>query len=776
MAAFPSIFELSSIDGSNGSVLSTNTNLGFNGLAISGAGDINGDGIDDIVVGAENANTSDERNGLNAGQAYIVFGNRSGLNASIDLQNLNGRNGFILNGINRTDGTGFAVSSAGDVNGDGIDDVIIGAPSADLPDSRFNAGQSYIVFGKRTGFDAVLEASALNGSNGFIVNGIGTRGDISNNDNAGRAVDGIGDVNGDGIDDLLITSPGFDPEGRQNAGQSYVVFGKRTGFSSVLSLGSIDGNNGFKINGIAEGDRIGGSASGIGDFNNDGINDFMISAVGASPNGKDRAGQSYVIFGKRNGDFGSTLELADLNGSNGFKINGANALNLSGAAVSGAGDINADGIDDLMIGAPSNVGRSYVVFGRGGSFGTDLDLGNLDGSDGFVINGGTFISGSGEAVSEAGDVNGDGIDDLIIGAPNSRGSGGESFVVYGKSTGFGASLALNDLNGSNGFRLQGQFTSDEAGYSVSGAGDVNADGIDDLLIGEGFFATRADKQGYVVYGRSSAPTVQGRPATAYVNSSNRIVGKAFFAGDIYQGALYSNTDDTGNASDVMLGTSGGDNIWAGTQGDDLIDAGAGSDLLGIGNGNVTAFTGDGDDFVYAIGRGAGNNTINLGSGTNNFYAQAGNNTVSAGGGNDVIGLGTGRDVVSAGNGNNIIYMIEPNSSSAQKTVTTGIGQDYIQTGSGDDLLNGGRGLNSLFGGQGRDTFVARADAYNFIGDFAFGSDRIKIEGVRFEQLSFFQGNPQAGNAATTFIFANNVGIGEVANSTVAALDNAANFV
>ena len=773
MATFPSIFELSSIDGSNGSVLTTNTSLGFNGLAISNAGDINGDGIADIVIGAELASPTDER--LNAGQGYVVFGKRGGLDALIDLPSLNGSNGFVINGINRADGTGFSASSAGDINGDGIDDVIIGAPSADLSESRFNAGQSYIIFGKRTGFSSTLEASALDGSNGFIVSGIGTRGDISNNDNAGRAVDGIGDVNGDGIDDLLMTSPGFDPDGRRNAGQSYVVFGKRTGFSSNLSLGSINGSNGFKINGIAENDRIGGSVSSLGDFNNDGISDFIIGAGGASPDGKDRAGQSYVIFGKRTG-FGSALELSDLNGSNGFKVNGANALNRAGTAVSGAGDINADGIDDLIIGSPTNVGRSYVVFGRSGSFGSEFDLGDINGSNGFVINGGTFISRSGESVGEAGDINGDGIDDVVIGAPSSRTSGGEVFVVYGQSTGFGESLALNDLNGSNGFRLQGELVSDEAGYSVSGAGDVNADGIDDLLIGEGFFASRADKQGYVVYGRSSRPTVQGKPATAYVNSSNQIVGNAFFAGQTYQGALYSNTDDTGNTSDVMLGTSNGDNIWAGTQGDDLIDAGAGSDLLGIGNGNVTAFTGEGDDFVYAIGRGAGNNNVSLGNGTNNFYAQAGNNTVSAGSDSDIIGLGTGQDVVNAGDGNNIIYMIEPSQRSARKTVTAGIGQDYIQTGSGDDLLSGGRGLNSLYGGQGRDTFVARADAYNFIGDFEFGSDRIKIEGVSFGQLSFFQGNQQAGNASTTYIFANNFGIGEVANSTVAALDNAANFV
>ncbi len=274
---------------------------------------------------------------------------------------------------------------------------------------------------------------------------------------------------------------------------------------------------------------------------------------------------------------------------------------------------------------------------------------------------------------------------------------------------------------------------------------------------------------------NDAPTVQGSLATAYVNSLNQIIGKAFFSGDDYTGALFTNTDGTGNPNDVVLGTSDGDNIWAGTQGNDLIDAGAGSDLVGIGSGNVTVFTGEGNDFVYAIGGGAGNNSINLGNGTNSFYAQAGNNVVSAGSGDDVIGLGTGIDIVSAGNGNNIVYMIAPNSSSGLKSVTTGTGQDYIQTGSSDDLLNGGTGFNSLFGGGGQDIFVASANAYNFIGDFQFGSDRISLSDISFEDLSFFQGSTAAGNASTTYLFANNVSIGEVANSTVAALNNVSNF-
>ncbi len=188
----------------------------------------------------------------------------------------------------------------------------------------------------------------------------------------------------------------------------------------------------------------------------------------------------------------NTFNLADLDGSNGFVINGIDERDFSGRSVSGAGDINGDGIDDLIIGAyradPNGgySGESYVVFGRDAGFDASLELSALDGSNGFVLNGIDTDDRSGVSVSGAGDINGDGIDDLIIGADGAEPNGddsGESYVVFGRDTGFDAALELSELDGSNGFVLNGIDTDDRSGFSVSDAGDINGDGIDDLIIG-----------------------------------------------------------------------------------------------------------------------------------------------------------------------------------------------------------------------------------------------------------------------------------------------------
>ena len=162
-----------------------------------------------------------------------------------------------------------------------------------------------------------------------------------------------------------------------------------------------------------------------------------------------------------------------------FVINGADAFDWSGYSVSDVGDINGDGLDDLIIGSPlagfKNVysngwGESYVVFGSTAGFGASFELSAINGSNGIVINGIGDFSASGHSVSAAGDINGDGVDDLIIGAPRALPNGvgsGESYVVFGSTAGFATSIELSALNGANGFVLNGIDFADKSGQSVA---------------------------------------------------------------------------------------------------------------------------------------------------------------------------------------------------------------------------------------------------------------------------------------------------------------------
>ena len=365
---------------------------------------------------------------------------------SFELSTLDGINGFVLNGVINLDRSGRSVSSAGDVNGDGIDDLIIGAPNANSGGHE-DAGESYVVFGKQTGFDPSFNLANLSEADGFVINGA-NEGDLS-----GFSVSGAGDVNGDGIDDLIIGSPYADPNNQALGGESYVVFGRNTGFGTSLELLNLNGTNGFTLKGIDSDDVAGFSVSSAGDVNGDGINDLIIGAYGGDPNGENDAGESYVVFGK-NTSFTASLELSALNGTNGFVINGIDADDFAGISVSSAGDVNGDGIDDLIIGASGadpdgtlNAGESYVVFGKNTGFASSLELSALDGTDGLVINGVNNWEYSGSSVSSAGDVNGDGLDDLIIGAynsnPDSGAGAGKSYVVLSLQTNTSPEITTN---------------------------------------------------------------------------------------------------------------------------------------------------------------------------------------------------------------------------------------------------------------------------------------------------------------------------------------------
>ncbi|RLD10494.1 MAG: hypothetical protein DRI44_05900, partial [Chlamydiae bacterium] len=303
-SAEKAMVELSTLNGTNG--FQINGTNGMSGSTVSCAGDVNGDGLDDIIIGAYAAYVSSERKG----ESYVIYGQSNGFSTVIDVSNLNGITGFKIVGINKSDSCGLSVSGAGDINNDGIDDIIIGAPRAD-PLGKSQAGESYIIFGSTNGFPADFELSSLDGTNGFQINGISELG------LCGYSVSDAGDVNNDGIDDIIIGAYNIS----LGAGESYVVYGRATGFPKTFELSSLNGTNGFRIAGTENRAYSGWSVSGAGDINNDGADDVIIGAYQAAPDDKIQAGKSYVIFGQTN-NFNWRILLSDLNGANGFQLNG----------------------------------------------------------------------------------------------------------------------------------------------------------------------------------------------------------------------------------------------------------------------------------------------------------------------------------------------------------------------------------------------------------------------------------------------------------------------
>jgi hypothetical protein len=398
--------------------------------------DVNGDGYADVIVGAPTVST-------NTGRVYVYLGSATGV-STVPTTTLTGPDS--INGY-----FGCSVASAGDVNGDGYADVIVGAYAANS-----NTGRAYLYLGSATGI-STSPTQTITGFGGSF----------------GYAVASAGDVNGDGYADVVIGAYLANSNGR-----AYVYLGAAAGLSTTPATTLIgpDGASG----------AFGFSVASAGDVNGDGYADVVVSAYMAV----SATGRAYLYLGSAAAiSTTPTTTLTGPDGTNGY----------FGMSVRGAGDVNGDGYADLVVGAGgvgSNGGRAYLFAGSAAGISTSPTT-TLVGPDpsGYF---GIFTAG-------AGDVNGDGYADVLVGANAYNNFSGRVYLYLGSATGLAtsATATFDDPGGTGG-----------AFSVVSGAGDVNRDGYADVLVGAPDEGSTPTGQTYLYLG--SASGLPAAPTTAFV--------------------------------------------------------------------------------------------------------------------------------------------------------------------------------------------------------------------------------------------------------------------
>lgn len=326
-----------------------------------------------------------------------------------------------------------------------LSNIIISTPTT---------GVNYLMYGRKNSSDAQVSTDGLIAMSPAM-----------SYDYSGRSVDNAGDINGDGYDDLIIGVP--------YAARCYVLFGTAQGFVNMT--------DGFTIFGAQSSDLTGWSVSGAGDVNNDTFADIIIGAPLTSHSSLDSTGTVYVLYG-HSSNF-TNIFLSEVKPQQGFVLFGTTFQQYTGISVSSAGDVNNDGYDDIIVGALSAVsfyaGAAYVVYGSQQNPITII-LNSMSNTQGFAIQGLAW-SYFGYSVSGAGDVNGDGYDDMLIGSvPNKGAAYGtqNSYLIYGNSSNIGMSVI--GMTAQQGMVISG------GGVVVSGVGDINHDGYDEILIGNNY--------------------------------------------------------------------------------------------------------------------------------------------------------------------------------------------------------------------------------------------------------------------------------------------------
>ncbi|MEM9387895.1 MAG: integrin alpha [Pseudomonadota bacterium] len=412
--------------------------------------------------------------------------------ARLDLSTLDASEGLAINDRLGRRRFGYAVEMVRDVNGDGIDDLLVGAPYTQV-DSQTDAGTAYLIFGSPSlGEDGVLDVPEL-----AIGEGVRFPGRCEDA-RMGAFVSGAGDVDGDGLNDFLIAAPTVNATctGILNQGDVYLIFGSE-GLSDTVefSVRDINGTNAALVRQPepASTFKLNGPVGAIGDFNGDGRDDFVIGGEYGS-----NEGIAWVVFGGPDLRGSPVLELGELDGSNGFTIRTPRELDN----VGGGGDLNGDGLDDLVIASPfentdDSDGNTYILFGSQslGADGGPIDVEALDDVPSLRVRGEDTVGGrAGYGARVVGDVNGDGFDDLALGDFFRDPS--EAYLIFGAAdlAQPGGDLQLTELDGTNGLTIRAN-PIQGLGNDVAPAGDVNGDGIDDVLIADANTAST-----YVLFG------------------------------------------------------------------------------------------------------------------------------------------------------------------------------------------------------------------------------------------------------------------------------------
>jgi hypothetical protein len=467
--------------------------------AIDFVGDINDDGFDDLAIGAPGV----ARSVPNSGVVYVVFGRAAAFGQrDFDPGTLDGTQGFRLIGDSLQNLTGSSVARAGDFNADGIDDFVVGAPH--VGGQASGAGSIYLIYG-RSEFPATIDLSNLAGF-GFRLTALNASVNLGLSVSSGR-------FNDDAFSDLVIG----EYSGVAN-GRAWIVFGQAATptlvVQTITGLGLSSSPRAVALTGPSNGSRFGWAVRGMPDFNGDGIGDL---AVGA-PLHDAESGSTYVVFGRANIagglGFAASEPITGFTTAQGMQFNGNGSTALAGGRLGSAlatGDFNGDGRPDLAMGSPladaagrNQAGAVLVVWGTGSnapSFNravADLIAPGLA----IALNGAAAVQYTGAALGTPGDTDGDGIDDLLIGAHNAvngaLAAAGRFHLVYGRplSSPLPSIIDLAALDNGRGAEYRGDTASGFAGFALGQRGDFNGDGRGDVLAG----AFRADAPGFAAGG------------------------------------------------------------------------------------------------------------------------------------------------------------------------------------------------------------------------------------------------------------------------------------